>query len=121
MTLEQAERLRQIIELAQARNPVFFELQGHAGFSRRDLSRLKKWTIELSEGTAPMDEDDYEESPELILQRDPIAQWISGQCELAAQIDKTKDPEAKQILRDTMQGVKCLIDPPRGQLVEVKK
>jgi len=121
MTLEQAERLRQIIDLAQTRNPVFFEIKSRFGFVRRNLPRLKPMTIELSEGTALVDEEDYEDGAEVILQRDPIAQWISGQCELAERIDKTKDPEAKQILRDTMKGVKCLIDPPRGQVVEIKK
>lgn len=119
-------RRQKMLEISRALNAVrsaIWELRSHViHFRADDLRRGNApWTVELYGETAKMDDEDFTDGSDGVFQLDPIAQWIDGQCKLSERVDKTKDPEAKQILRDTMQEVKWLISPPRGQVVEIKK
>jgi hypothetical protein len=98
------------------------ELRSHAIRYRAGDLRLGSapWTVELSEGTAKMDDEDY--APEVaVYTPNELSQWAQSLVDLAAAIDATKDKDAKRLLLKGMDGIAFLLDPPRGQLEEIKK
>ena len=67
-----------------------------------------------------MDEEDF--SPEVaVYTPNELSQWAQSLVDLAAAVDATKDKDAKRYLIKAMDGLSFLLDPPRGQLEEIKK
>ena len=120
-----AARQQRMWEISRAQNavkPVILELRSHAIRYRAGDLRLGSapWTVELSEGTATMDDEDF--SPDVaVYAPNELSQWASSLVELAAAVDVTKDKDAKRYLIKAMDGLSFLLDPPRGQLEEIKK
>ena len=120
-----AARQRRMLEISRAQSavkPVILELRSHALRYRAGVHRLGSapWTVELSEGTATMDEDDY--GPEVaIYTPNELSQWATSMVELAAAVDATEDKAAKRLLLQAMDGLAFCMNPPRGQLEEIKK
>lgn len=120
-----ARRRQTISEISHALNavkPVILELRSHAIRYRADDLHLGKrpWTVELFGETATMDEEDY--SPDIaVYTPNELSQWAQSLVELAAAVDATKDKDAKRYLIKAMDGLSFLLDPPRGQLEEIKK
>jgi len=120
-----AARQLRMWEISRAQNavkPVILELRSHAIRYRAGDLRLGSapWTVELSEGTVTMDDEDF--SPDVaVYAPNELSQWASSLVELAAAVDVTKDKDAKRYLIKAMDGLSFLLDPPRGQLEEIKK
>ena len=120
-----AARQQRMLEISRAQSavkPVILELRSHAIRYRAGDLRLGSapWTVELSEGTATMDDEDF--SPDVaVYAPNELSQWASSLVELAAAVDVTKDKDAKRYLIKAMDGLSFLLDPPRGQLEEIKK
>lgn len=120
----EARQLR-MLEISRAQSavkPVILELRSHAiRFQADDLHLGKRpWTVELFGETATMDEEDY--SPDIaVYTPNELSQWAQSLVELAAAVDATKDKDAKRLLLKAMDGMAFLLDPPRGQLEEIKK
>jgi len=115
-------RMSEISHAQSAVRPVILELRSHAIRYRAGDLRLgsEPWTVELSEGTAKMDDEDY--APEVaVYTPNELSQWAQSLVDLAAAIDATKDKDAKRLLLKGMDGIAFLLDPPRGQLEEIKK
>jgi hypothetical protein len=115
-------RMSEISHAQSAVRPVILELRSHAIRYRAGDLRLGSapWTVELSEGTARMDDEDY--APEMaVYTPNELSQWAQSLVDLAAAIDATKDKDAKRLLLKGMDGIAFLLDPPRGQLEEIKK
>lgn len=115
-------RMQEISHAQSAVRPVILELRSHAIRYRAGDLRLGSapWTVELSEGTAMMDDEDY--APEVaVYTPNELSQWAQSLVDLAAAIDATKDKDAKRLLLKGMDGIAFLLDPPRGQLEEIKK
>lgn len=115
-------RMSEISHAQSAVRPVILELRSHAIRYRAGDLRLGSapWTVELSEGTAKMDDEDY--APEVaVYTPNELSQWAQSLVDLAAAIDATKDKDAKRLLLKGMDGIAFLLDPPRGQLEEIKK
>lgn len=115
-------RMSEISHAQSAVRPVILELRSHAIRYRAGDLRLGSapWTVELSEGTAKMDDEDY--APEVaVYTPNELSQWAQSLVDLAAAIDGTKDKDAKRLLLKGMDGIAFLLDPPRGQLEEIKK
>lgn len=116
------QTISQISHALSAVKPVILELRSHAIRYRAGDLRLGSapWTVELSEGTATMDDEDF--SPDVaVYAPNELSQWASSLVELAAAVDVTKDKDAKRYLIKAMDGLSFLLDPPRGQLEEIKK
>lgn len=120
-----AARQQRMLEISHALNaakPVILELRSHAiRFRQGDLRRgSARWTVELSEGTATMDEDDF--SPDVaIYTPNELSQWATSMVELAAAVDATENKDAKRLLLQAMDGLAFCLNPPRGQLEEIRK
>lgn len=115
-------RMQEISRALSAVRPVILELRSHAIRCRAGDLRLGSapWTVELSEGTAKMDEDDY--SPDVaIYTPNELSQWATSMVELAAAVDATENKDAKRLLLKAMDGLAFCLNPPRGQLEEIKK
>lgn len=120
-----AARQQRMLEISRAQNavkPVILELRSHAIRYRAGDLRLGSapWTVELSEGTAKMDEEDYG-TEMAVYTPNELSQWAQSLVELAAAVDATKDKDAKRLLLKAMDGMAFLLDPPRGQLEEITK
>ena len=120
-----ARRRQTISEISHALNavkPVILELRSHAIRCRAGDLRLGSapWTVELSEGTATMDDEDYG-TEMAVYTPNELSQWAQSLVELAAAVDATKDKDAKRYLIKAMDGLSFLLDPPRGQLEEIGK
>lgn len=116
-------RMWEISRAQSAVKPVILELRSHAIRYRAGDLRLGSapWTVELSEGTATMDdEENYVADPHAYMPNE-LSQWASSLAELAVSVDNTKDKDAKRYLLKAMDGLSFLLDPPRGQLEEIKK
>jgi len=119
---QRAARISEISRALNAVKPVILELRSHAIRYRAGDLRLGSapWTVELSEGTAKMDEDDY--SPDVaIYTPNELSQWATSMVELAAAVDATENKHAKRLLLQAMDGLAFCLNPPRGQLEEIKK
>ena len=119
------QRQIRMLEISHALNgvkPVILELRSHAIRYRAGDLRLGSvpWTVELSEGTAKMDEEDYG-AEMAVYTPNELSQWAQSLVELAAAVDETKDKDAKRLLLKAMDGMAFLLDPPRGQLEEISK
>lgn len=120
-----AARQLRMLEISRAQSavkPVILELRSHGRLFRlEDLRRgRRQWMVELSEGTAKMDEDDY--MPEVaIYTPNELSQWATSMVELAAAVDATENKEARRLLLKAMDGFAFCLNPPRGQLEEFKK
>lgn len=120
--LRRRQMISQISHALSAVRPVILELRSHAIRCRAGDLRLGSvpWTVELSEGTAKMDEDDY--SPDVaIYTPNELSQWATSMVELAAAVDATENKDAKRLLLQAMDGLAFCLNPPRGQLEEIKK
>ena len=120
-----AARQQRMLEISRAQSavkPVILELRSHAIRYRAGDLRLGSapWTVELSEGTAKMDEEDYG-TEMAVYTPNELSQWAQSLVELAAAVDATKDKDAKRLLLKAMDGMAFLLDPPRGQLEEITK
>ena len=120
-----AARQLRMLEISRAQSavkPVILELRSHAIRYRAGDLRLGSapWTVELSEGTAKMDEEDYG-AEMAVYTPNELSQWAQSLVELAAAVDATKDKDAKRYLIKAMDGLSFLLDPPRGQLEEISK
>lgn len=120
-----AARQQRMLEISRAQSavkPVILELRSHAIRYRAGDLRLGSapWTVELSEGTAKMDEEDYG-TEMAVYTPNELSQWAQSLVELAAAVDATKDKDAKRLLLKAMDGMAFLLDPPRGQLEEIQK
>ncbi len=115
-------RMLEILRAQNAVKPVILELRSHAIRYRGVDLRLGSapWTVELSEGTAKMDEEDYG-ADMAVYTPNELSQWAQSLVELAAAVDETKDKDAKRLLLKAMDGMAFLLDPPRGQLEEISK
>lgn len=115
-------RMSAISHALNAVRPVILELRSHAIRYRADDLRLGsgQWTVALSEGTAKMDDEDYQ-TDQAVYVPNELSQWASSMVELAAAIDATKDKDAKRLLLQAMDGLAFCLNPPRGQLEEIKK
>ena len=103
--LRRRQMISQISHALSAVRPVILELRSHAIRFRAGDLRLGSapWTVELSEGTATMDEEDY--SPEAaVYMPNELSQWASSMVELATAVDATKDKDAKRLLLQAMDG-----------------
>lgn len=119
---QRAARISEISRALNAVKPVILELRSHAIRYRAGDLRLGSapWTVELSEGTDKMDEDDY--SPDVaIYTPNELSQWATSMVELAAAVDATENKDAKRLLLQAMDGLAFCLNPPRGQLEEIKK
>ena len=68
-----------------------------------------------------MDEE-YDYNPEVaIYTPNELSQWATSMVELAAAVDATEDKAAKRLLLQAMDGLAFCMNPPRGQLEEIKK
>lgn len=120
-----AARQQRMLEISRAQNavkPVILELRSHAIRYRAGDLRLGSapWTVELSEGTVKMDDEDYG-TEMAVYTPNELSQWAQSLVELAAAVDATKDKDAKRLLLKAMDGMAFLLDPPRGQLEEISK
>ena len=120
-----AARQLRMLEISRAQSvvkPVILELRSHAIRYRAGDLRLGSapWTVELSEGTATMDDEDYG-TEMAVYTPNELSQWAQSLVELAAAVDATKDKDAKRYLIKAMDGLSFLLDPPRGQLEEIGK
>ena len=115
-------RMSEISHALNAVKPVILELRSHAiRYRAGDLRRGSgPWTVALSEGTAQMDEDDYSQDTAIYVPNE-LSQWAQSMVELAAAVDATKDKDAKRLLLQAMDGLAFCLNPPRGQLEEIKK
>lgn len=120
-----AARQQRMLEISRAQSavkPVILELRSHAIRYRAGDLRLGSapWTVELSEGTVKMDDEDYG-AEMAVYTPNELSQWAQSLVELAAAVDATKDKDAKRLLLKAMDGMAFLLDPPRGQLEEIQK
>lgn len=67
-----------------------------------------------------MDEEDYGADSAVYVPNE-LSQWASSLVELATAVDVTKDKDAKRLLLQAMDGLAFCLNPPRGQLEEIKK
>ncbi len=121
-----AQRRERILQISRAQNvvrPAILELRSHQIRFRADAIRLGNvpWTVELFGETVKMDEEADYSTDVAVYTPNELSQWAQSLVDLAAAVDATKDKDAKRLLLKGMDGIAFLLDPPRGQLEEIRK